>query len=97
MKAQVKKIDFSNQNIYCGVDVHKKRWQVTMCTEHTVQKSLSFERPFVDKLKSTAYPPLTTDSKMNSIRALRVIKPKIHLTEDMSTSPGRWFLWPEIR
>ena len=51
MKAQVKKIDFSNQNIYCGVDVHKKRWQVTMCTEHTVQKSLSFERPFVDMLK----------------------------------------------
>jgi len=51
MKTQVKKIDFSNQNIYCGVDVHKKRWQVTICTEHMVQKSLSFERPFVDKLK----------------------------------------------
>ena len=51
MRLQDKQIDYSNQNIYCGVDVHKKRWHATVCTEHTVQKTFSFDKPFVQTLR----------------------------------------------
>jgi transposase len=27
---QVKTLDFSGQNIYCGIDMHKKNWSVTV-------------------------------------------------------------------
>jgi transposase len=52
MKLQDKQIDYSNQNIYCGVDVHKKRWHATVCTQHTIQKTFSFDKPFVQTLKA---------------------------------------------
>jgi hypothetical protein len=51
MKSEVKKIDYTGQEIYCGLDVHKKRWQITVCTKHTIQRSVSIERPFVQNLK----------------------------------------------
>ena len=35
MEAQVKKIDFTGQNIYAGFDVHKKSWKVTIMAEDT--------------------------------------------------------------
>lgn len=51
MKSEVRKIDYTGQEIYCGLDVHKKRWQITVCTKHTIQKPVSIERPFVQNLK----------------------------------------------
>ena len=33
MQIQVKQIDFSGQNIYCGLDVHKRQVTVTVKVE----------------------------------------------------------------
>jgi transposase len=41
MEAQVKKIDFTNQNIYVGFDAHLKSWQVTVMAEDIVYKTFS--------------------------------------------------------
>ncbi len=41
MKKVKKKISFDQQNVYVGIDVHKKSWTVAVCTEHRVY------RPFV--------------------------------------------------
>ncbi len=41
MKAQVKKIDFSGQNIYVGFDAHKKSWRVTVMAEDVIYKTFS--------------------------------------------------------
>jgi transposase len=41
MEAQVKKIDFTNQNIYVGFDTHLKSWQVTVMAEDIVYKTFS--------------------------------------------------------
>jgi hypothetical protein len=78
MKSEVKKIDYTGQEIYCGLDVHKKRWQMTVCTKHTIQRPVSIERPFVQNLKrhlEKKYPggilPKTTWTGMNT--NLRII------------------------
>ncbi len=34
MKAKGRKLDYTGQEIYCGLDVHKKRWKMTACTDH---------------------------------------------------------------
>jgi transposase len=39
MEAQVKKIDFTDQNIYVGFDAHLKSWKVTVMAEDTVYKT----------------------------------------------------------
>jgi len=41
MKAQVKKIDFTDQNIYAGFDAHLKSWKVTVMAEGTVYKTFT--------------------------------------------------------
>jgi transposase len=41
MKAQVKQIDFTGQNIYAGFDVHKKNWKVTVMAEDTFYKTFT--------------------------------------------------------
>jgi transposase len=41
METQSNKIDFSNQNIYVGFDVHLKRWSVTILTEKVALKTFS--------------------------------------------------------
>jgi len=41
MKAQVKQIDFTGQNIYAGFDVHKKSWKVTIMAEDVYYKTFT--------------------------------------------------------
>jgi transposase len=41
MKAQVKKIDFTGQNIYVGFDAHLKSWKVTIMAEEFVYKTFN--------------------------------------------------------
>ncbi len=41
METQSNKIDFSNQNIYVGFDVHKRSWKVTILTEKVAVKTFS--------------------------------------------------------
>jgi len=41
MEAQIKKIDFTNQNIYVGFDVHKKSWKVTIMAENIFHKTFT--------------------------------------------------------
>jgi transposase len=41
MESQVKKIDFTDQNIYAGFDAHLKSWKVTVMAEDLVYKTFS--------------------------------------------------------
>ena len=41
MEAQVKKIDFTDQNIYVGFDAHLKSWKVTVMAENIVYKTFT--------------------------------------------------------
>jgi transposase len=41
MEAQVKKIDFTGQNIYVGFDAHLKSWKVTIMAEGSVYKTFT--------------------------------------------------------
>jgi len=41
MKTQVKKIDFTGQNIYAGFDVHKNSWKVTIMAEDILYKTFT--------------------------------------------------------
>jgi transposase len=41
MKAQVKKIDFTDQNIYAGFDAHLKSWKVTVMADDIVYKTFT--------------------------------------------------------
>ena len=41
MQAQIKDLDFSGQNIYAGIDVHKKSWNVTVYSEDLYHKTFS--------------------------------------------------------
>lgn len=41
METQSNKIDFSNQNIYVGFDVHAKNWKITVLTENVSVKTFS--------------------------------------------------------
>jgi transposase len=34
MQTQINKVDFSDQNFYCGLDIHKKSWSVTIETDN---------------------------------------------------------------
>jgi transposase len=34
MQTQINKVDFSDQNFYCGIDIHKKSWSVTIETDN---------------------------------------------------------------
>ncbi|NND08881.1 MAG: transposase [Saprospiraceae bacterium] len=52
MRNEVRKLDFSGQDIYCGLDVHKRSWRMTACTDHAVVKTVSIENPFVKHIKT---------------------------------------------
>ena len=41
MEAQVKKIDFTGQNIYAGFDAHLKSWKVTVMAEDIIYKTFT--------------------------------------------------------
>jgi transposase len=41
MQTQSKRIDFSGQNFYCGIDTHKKSWAVTIETDDIALKTFS--------------------------------------------------------
>lgn len=53
MKSQFKKLDYSGQQVFVGLDVHKKTWKVATCTEHSnpTHWPVTIERPFVRNLK----------------------------------------------
>lgn len=41
MQLQSKEVDFNGQNFYCGIDVHKKSWAVTIETKDIVLKTFT--------------------------------------------------------
>ena len=41
MQKQIKALNFEEQNIYAGIDVHLKSWTVTVLTEHVTHKTFS--------------------------------------------------------
>ena len=41
MQAQRNELNFKGQNIYAGIDVHKKSWNVTIMSEHLEHKTFS--------------------------------------------------------
>ncbi len=47
MRFKDRKLDYTGQDIFCGLDVHKKKWKLTVCTNHVVMNPVSIERPFV--------------------------------------------------
>lgn len=57
MRAQVSKVDFSDQNFYCGIDIHKKNWAVTIETDD--MPSLTFNPNSIQKKKESDLNELT--------------------------------------
>jgi len=51
MNKQDNIIDFTGQDISCGLDVHKQQWRATVCTEHVVKRTVTINPPFVRSLK----------------------------------------------
>jgi transposase len=47
---QIKKLDFSGQTIFCGIDVHKKSWKVNIRSKEMELKSFS-QNPSAGELK----------------------------------------------
>ena len=41
MQEQINKLDFKEQNIYVGFDVHLKNWEVAIFTENLTHKTFS--------------------------------------------------------
>ncbi len=41
MQTQVKELDFTGQNIFAGIDVHKKNWQVSVFSERLFHKTFN--------------------------------------------------------
>ncbi len=58
MQTKVKKLDFRGQNIYVGIDVHKKSWSVSVLSENAVLKKFSQDpKPeALHKFLTTNYP-----------------------------------------
>jgi hypothetical protein len=40
MQTQIKDLDFTGQNIYAGIDTHKKSWKVSIYTDITKEDLL---------------------------------------------------------
>jgi hypothetical protein len=51
MQMQRNKLNFEGQNIYIGIDVHKKEWTVCNFSEHMEHEQFS-QPPTVDAVKS---------------------------------------------
>ena len=43
METQSKQIDFTGQNFYCGIDMHKKTWTVTVHSDEFILKTFSMD------------------------------------------------------
>ena len=58
---QVKKLDFSGQKIFCGLDVHKKSWKVSIRTDQMELKTFSQEPSVttLDNFLKKNYPSAT--------------------------------------
>ena len=41
MQTKVKELDFTGQNLYAGIDVHKKSWQVSLFSEALFHKTFN--------------------------------------------------------
>ena len=41
MQVQIRNLDFTGQNIYAGIDVHKKSWQVSVYSEELYHKTFN--------------------------------------------------------
>jgi len=41
MRSQINEVDFSDQNFYCGIDIHKKNWAVTIETDDMPLKTFT--------------------------------------------------------
>lgn len=41
MQTQSNELDFNGQNFYCGVDIHKNSWTVTLTTEETILRTFT--------------------------------------------------------
>jgi hypothetical protein len=41
MQTQVTRLDFTGQNIYTGIDVHKKDWRVSIYSEDLYHKTFN--------------------------------------------------------
>jgi len=41
MQTQIGKMDYTGQNIYAGIDVHKKSWKVSIYSDHLYHKSFT--------------------------------------------------------
>ncbi len=51
MNSKDRNLDYTGQDIYCGLDVHKKSWKLTVSTSHVVMNAVRIERPFVKNVK----------------------------------------------
>lgn len=51
MNKQVNRIDFTGQDIFCGLDVHKRQWKATVCSAHVIKRTVTINAPFVESLK----------------------------------------------
>jgi len=52
MKTQCKKLDFSKQDFYLGIDVHKKSWTVTIRSNNMALKTFSMNPSVHEKALS---------------------------------------------
>jgi len=43
-------LDFTGQPLYIGLDVHKRTWTGTFCTNHTILQTVTFKIPLVENL-----------------------------------------------
>jgi len=43
-------LDFTDQAIFIGLDVHKNSWKCTLCTDHLIMRTVSITAPFPDNL-----------------------------------------------
>ena len=66
MQMQFKELDFTGQNIYAGIDVHKKNWQVSVFSEELFHKT--FNQPPTPEVLHNIFPtgPTTVSMKQDS-------------------------------
>ena len=43
MQSQARSLDFSGETFYIGLDIHKKRWVVSICCKKTELKTFSMD------------------------------------------------------
>jgi transposase len=48
MRNEVSKLDYTGQDIFCGLDVHKKLWSLTSSTSHRIYETVTIGSPLVE-------------------------------------------------